>query len=86
MGWLDAAEGLLSGPRGRRLCWTLLDAGDHPGWARVRQESIAGGLTAQVRDESRSPTISLNNLGVVIAASQSPNGTDARAYVVKALG
>ena len=42
MGWLDAAEGLLSGPRGRRQCWTLLDAGDHPGWARVRQETIAG--------------------------------------------
>src|ERR1017187_3480657 len=37
MGWLDAAQGLLSGPPRRRLCWTLLAAGDHPGWARVRQ-------------------------------------------------
>jgi hypothetical protein len=49
MGWLDAAEGLLSGPRGRRLCWTLLDAGDHPGWARVRQGGFAGDLTGLTR-------------------------------------
>jgi hypothetical protein len=28
----DWLEGLLTGPRGRRLCWSLLDAGNHPGW------------------------------------------------------
>jgi hypothetical protein len=50
MGWLDAAERLLSGPRGRRLCWTLLDAGDHPGRARVRQGGFAGDLTGLTRE------------------------------------
>jgi SAM-dependent methyltransferase len=37
----DAAADLLSGPRGRRLCWTLLGDSDHPGWARV-QRGILG--------------------------------------------
>jgi hypothetical protein len=47
----DAAAELLSGPRGRRLCWTLLGDGDHPGWARVQRRALAGdlaGLTGEL--------------------------------------
>jgi hypothetical protein len=47
----DAAGELLSGPRGRRLCWTLLDDSDHPGWARVQRGVLGGdlaGLTGEL--------------------------------------
>jgi hypothetical protein len=44
MEWPDA-ENLLSGPRGRRLCWSLLDPGDYPGWDRVWDGASAGDLT-----------------------------------------
>src|ERR1035437_3787869 len=44
MEWPDA-ENLLAGPRGRRLCWSLLDPGDYPGWARVWDGAHAGDLT-----------------------------------------
>jgi len=32
MGWPDAAEGLLAAPRGRRLCWSLLEPSGYTGW------------------------------------------------------
>ena len=44
MEWPDA-ENLLAGPRGRRLCWSLLDPGDYPGWDRVWDGANAGDLT-----------------------------------------
>ena len=44
MSWPDS-EDLLAGPRGRRLCWSLVDAGDHPGWDRVQDAAWAGDLT-----------------------------------------
>jgi hypothetical protein len=47
----DAAAELLSGPRGRRLCWTLLDDSDHPAWARVQRGVLGGdlaGLTGEL--------------------------------------
>jgi hypothetical protein len=43
MSW--PAEELLAGPRGRRLCWSLLDAGDYPGWERVQRGAMAGDLS-----------------------------------------
>ncbi len=43
MSW--PAEDLLAGPRGRRLCWSLLDTGDYPGWERVRRVAMAGDLS-----------------------------------------
>lgn len=48
---LAAAEELLSGPRGRRLCWTLLDPGGYPGWDRVWDGAMSGnlaGLTSEL--------------------------------------
>jgi hypothetical protein len=44
MAWPDA-ELLLEGPRGRRLCWSLIDPGDYPGWDRVARGADAGDLT-----------------------------------------
>lgn len=44
MGWPDA-ESLLEGPRGRRLCWSLIDPGEYPGWDRVWRGADAGDLT-----------------------------------------
>src|SRR5258706_519158 len=44
MSWPDS-EDLLAGPRGRRLCWSLVDPGDHPGWDRVQDAAWAGDLT-----------------------------------------
>lgn len=44
MGRADA-EILLEGPRGRLLCWSLLDPGDYPGWDRVSDGMHTGGLT-----------------------------------------
>ena len=44
MSWPDT-EDLLAGPRGRRLCWSLVDPGDHPGWDRVQDAAGAGDLT-----------------------------------------
>jgi hypothetical protein len=43
MSWPDAGD-LLAGPRGRRLCWSLVDGGDHRGWDRVQDAAWAGGL------------------------------------------
>jgi hypothetical protein len=39
------AEDLLAGPRGRRLCWSLLDPGDYPGWDLVWDGAQRGNLT-----------------------------------------
>lgn len=50
MEWADAAEDLLSGPRGRRLCWSLLDAGDCPGWDRVWRGGMSGDLAGLTAD------------------------------------
>jgi hypothetical protein len=47
MGWPDAGD-LLAGPRGRRLCWSLLDAGDGAGWIRVWTGAQAGDLTGML--------------------------------------
>lgn len=44
MEWPDA-ENLPAGPHGRRLCWSLLDPGDYPGWDRVGDGASAGDLT-----------------------------------------
>ena len=44
MGW-PRAEDLLAGPRGRRLCWSLLEPGDYPGWDLVRDGAQQGSLT-----------------------------------------
>jgi hypothetical protein len=44
MNWPDA-EDLLAGPRGRRLCWSLVDPGDHPGWDQVQDAAGAGDLS-----------------------------------------
>ena len=44
------ASGLLAGPRGRRLCWSLLDPGDCPEWVRVRDGAHAGDLTSLTDD------------------------------------
>ena len=49
MGW--PAGDLLSGPRGRRLCWALLDAGHCRGWDRIWNGAMTGdlsGLTDEV--------------------------------------
>jgi hypothetical protein len=45
------AEDLLAGPRGRRLCWSLLEPGDYPGWDLVwdgAQQGSLTGLTAEL--------------------------------------
>lgn len=39
------AEDLLAGPRGRRLCWSLLNPGDYPGWDLVWDGAHRGNLT-----------------------------------------
>jgi hypothetical protein len=39
------AEIPLEGPRGRFLCWSLLDPGDYPGWDRLWDGMHTGGLT-----------------------------------------
>jgi hypothetical protein len=39
------AEDLLAGPRGRRLCWSLLEPGDYPGWDLVWDGAHRGNLT-----------------------------------------
>src|SRR5258708_36825054 len=44
MSWPDA-EDLLAGPRGRGLCWSVVDPADHPGWDRVQDAAGAGDLT-----------------------------------------
>jgi hypothetical protein len=44
MGWPDA-EDLLAGPRGRRLCWSLLNPGDCRERDRVWDGAYAGDLT-----------------------------------------
>jgi hypothetical protein len=44
MGWPNA-EDLLAGPRGRRLCWSLLDPGEYPRWDRVSYGAHTGDLT-----------------------------------------
>lgn len=44
MEW-PSAEDLLAGPRGRRLCWSLLEPGDYPGWDLVRDGARRGNLT-----------------------------------------
>jgi hypothetical protein len=46
MSW-PAGE-LLAGPRGRRLCWSLLEAGDDPGWERLWRGAMAGDLSGLV--------------------------------------
>jgi hypothetical protein len=58
MGWPDAAAAeLLSGPRGRRLCWSLLDAGDDPRWDRVRDGAMAGSLARLIDELAASVTL-----------------------------
>ena len=44
MEWPDAGD-LLSGPRGRRLLWSLLDPGEYAGWGWVWDGAGAGDLT-----------------------------------------
>jgi hypothetical protein len=39
------AQDLLAGPRGRRLCWSLLEPGDYPGWDLVWDGAHRGDLT-----------------------------------------
>jgi len=45
MGWPDAGD-LLAGPRGRRLCWSLLDLDGYPGWTAVSVGAHPGDLTS----------------------------------------
>lgn len=45
MTWPDA-EDVLAGPRGRRLCWSLLDPGDCLAWDRAWNGAHAGDLTS----------------------------------------
>jgi hypothetical protein len=49
MGWPDA-ESLLAGPRGRQVCWSLLDPGDCPEWSRVWHGAGSGDLTSLLDD------------------------------------
>jgi hypothetical protein len=44
MEW-PSAEDLLAGPRGRRLCWSLLEPGDYPGWDLLWEGAHRGNLT-----------------------------------------
>ena len=64
MGWPDA-ENLLVGPRGRRLCWSLVDAGDYPGWDRVRCGASTGDLTG-LTDELAA-CVARTDLGSIVA-------------------
>jgi hypothetical protein len=49
MEWPDA-EDLLAGPRGRRLCWALLNPGDCAEWDRVWRGAQGGDLTGLTRE------------------------------------
>jgi hypothetical protein len=49
MGWEDAGD-LLAGPRGRRLCWSLLDPGDCPEWDLVWDGAQAGDLAGRTAE------------------------------------
>jgi hypothetical protein len=44
MTWPDA-EDVLAGPRGRHLCWSLLDPGDCSAWDQARDGARAGDLS-----------------------------------------
>jgi hypothetical protein len=66
VGWTDASD-LLAGPRGRRLCWSLLAPGDCPEWDRVRAGALAGDLN------------SLTNELAVCVARTDPGATVAQA-------
>lgn len=58
MGWPDAAADLLSGPRGRRLCWSLLNADNYPGWDRVWEGALAGNLAGLIDELAASVALS----------------------------
>lgn len=45
MGWPDAGD-LLTGPRGRRLCWSLLDLDGYAGWIGVWAGAHPGDLSS----------------------------------------
>lgn len=49
MEW-PTAQDLLSGPRGRRLCWCLLDPGDDAAWDLVWDGAHRGDLTGLTRE------------------------------------
>jgi hypothetical protein len=67
MSWPDAAEDLLSGPRARRLCWSLLDDGDDPGWERVWDGAMAGNLAGLTRELAAS--VALTDLDSIAATA-----------------
>jgi hypothetical protein len=81
MGW-PRAEDLLAGPRGRRLCWSLLEPGDFPGWDLVWDGAQRGdltGLTAELaacvaRTDLDSTVVHADQL-TLLAALVEPVGT-----------
>jgi len=81
MGW-PRAEDLLAGPRGRRLCWSLLEPGDVPGWDLVWDGAQRGdltGLTAELaacvaRTDLDSVVVHADQL-TLLAALVEPVGT-----------
>jgi hypothetical protein len=63
------AEDLLAGPRGRRLCWSLLDPGDYPGWELVWDGAHRGNLTG-LTDELAACVARTDLASTVVQAGQ----------------
>jgi len=66
MSWPDSAE-LLAGPRGRRLCWSLVAPDGHPGWDRVRDGASAGDLTGLTGEVAA--CVARTDLGAIAAST-----------------
>ncbi len=65
----DHAQALLSGPRGRRLCWELIDCDSgHPGWSRVWDAASTGDLSGHARDLA--DAIAATDLSALAATSE----------------
>jgi hypothetical protein len=69
MGW-SAPESLLEGPRGRRLCWSLIEPGGYSGWDRVWDAAQAGDLTG-FTDELTACAAGTDLGAVVLGADES---------------
>jgi hypothetical protein len=67
MSWPDAAKDLLTGPRGRRLCWSLLDADGDPAWERVWDGAMAGNLAGLTGELAAS--VALTDLDAIAATA-----------------
>lgn len=63
----DAAAALLAGPRGRHLCWTLIDPGGDPRWQRLQCAACDGDLTGLARDLAA--CVALTDLGAIAATT-----------------